>query len=183
MNRRESSEILFEIKKDYPRFEKDEFIEGAKIDIKNLYYAFCKNEWELNKVNCTNELKNKIKNNSDSYRINKNYDTVSIQYIELCDYIQEKENTIKLYVSAIFYDDVDNNEIKENDNSDKYFNDVWVVSYKDSGQQADLKCNNCGATMEKDENNNLLKCSYCRTQEYYNFKVTNWKIYDIEIVK
>lgn len=184
MERRESGEVLLEIKRDYPRFDKESFIEGAKTDIRNLYYALCNDETDMKKINVTKELKDRIMSDKEAYRINKDFDTITIQYIDLCNYVVEKnKNIIKVYASMTFYDDIDNNEIQKVDDSDKFFNDAWIVSYENCDENIDLKCDNCGATMEKDEENNLLKCNYCRTSEYYNFKISNWKIRNIEVFK
>ncbi len=177
MGIRDEKDILNEIKLYDPYFEDNKFLEAVKYEVKKIYITLCEgNENEYNNCNCTQNVINKLLENKEEFRISKDMDSISVQYANLHDYIA---GFIQVYLSIYFYDKTSNNE--ENiDNSDKYYNDIWIVSYKKESLEDVLKCTTCGATMKKDELNNILECPYCNNKRYYNFKIGNWRIEDIE---
>ncbi len=182
MERNDPVKILGEIRMTNPDFSKDAFIENSKSDLINLYKYACNGNLKDIELSYSKQLIKKVTENPDLYRISKNFDVMNILYINLNDYKENTAKYIQLYVSVYFFDDVDNNIIK-NDDIDKFWNDIWLVTYKREDNDEILKCSNCGATMEKDEENNLLKCEYCRTEKYFNFGTQDWILDDVEVVK
>ena len=180
--RRESNEILKDIKVYNPWFKKEDMLEFVKWDITNLYNLI-KNSSEG--INCREEVLEKIIKDKKRFRITNDIDHISVQYVELYDYIRkDNKDYIKIYVSAYFYDNVDNNIIMDLMN-DKYFNDIWIVTYMNNQVEIneDCKCNACGATMKHDNRQNILKCEYCGNTEYFTRDNGNWELVDIEVRK
>ena len=181
MERKDEIEILRKIMLSNSYFNKDLFLEKAKNDINRLYIYACKGNLDCKECNCYKEVQDKLLKNPLKYKIGKDVDVISIQYIGLHDYIENTEKYIQVYVSIYFYDKVYNNEIQRY-NKDKYYNDIWIVTHKKDEDKNALKCDNCGATMQKYEENDLLECAYCKAKKHFNFKVGNWKIQDIEVM-
>ena len=179
MKRKEEYEVLRDIKSVNPYFDKEKFLEGVKQEIYRLYTEICNIEQEeyINN-NCSKNVIKKIFENKEKYRINKDIDSISIQYAGLHDYVA---GYVQVYLSIYFYDKTSNNEINI-DNKNKYYNDIWIVSLENENSKSEFKCSQCGATMNKDKENNILVCPYCSSKEYHNFNVTNWKIHDIEVI-
>ncbi len=169
--------IINEIKLSDPYFEEDKFLEAVKYEVKKIYITLCEeNKEEYNNCNCSPNVIKKLTENKEEYRISKDIDTISVQYASLHDYVA---GFIQVYLSVYFYDKASNNEINI-EGGNKYYNDIWIVSYKKESLEDVLKCTTCGATMNKDEINNVLECPYCKNKKYYNFKFGNWKIEDIK---
>ena len=176
----DSTDILFKVKSEIPKFDEEEFFEYAKCIIPKLYSSL-KNETEID-IKCSAELAEKLKNNKDIYRIKKEIDYISIQHTKLVDCIK-KEDTIyiKVSMSIYFKDDVSNNFMNFNDR-DRFWNDIWVVTYKKdlAYKNIDPKCNNCGAIMKYNNIDEVLKCDYCG-----NIMICgdsqNWEMLDIEV--
>ena len=178
MQRKDEIEVLKNIKLSNPYFEKDTFLEAVKYEISNIYNTLCKESVEeYNNLNCYDSLIKKILSNKEQYRINKDIDTISIQYVGLHDYIG---GCIQVYLSVYFYDKTSNNEIKIESSSNKYYNDIWIASYKKETEEDLFKCNNCGAIMKKSEISDILECPYCKNKKH--IKKDNWKLYDIDVV-
>lgn len=185
--RRDSIEVLYEIKCEIPGFSKDEFIDYTKIVVTNLYNEL-KNNCEI-RTKCSKELEKKIKSNLKKYRITKDMDYITIQYADLCDCIKkEDELYIQVYLSVYFFDNVKNNAIT-NEERNKYWNDIWIITLKKHEVKENKKsfkglnggnCPNCGAVMKYKSFRNTFECEYCSTIEY-NYSIKDWKIVDIEV--
>lgn len=174
------TDIIFKIKSEIPKFNKQDFIEYVKWTVPQLYSSV-KNEKEVN-IKCSSELVEKLRNNKMLYRIKKEIDYISIQYTELVDCAKEEENLyVKVYMSIYFKDDVSNNIINIDDR-DRFWNDIWIVTYKKdlSYKNIDAKCNNCGAIMNYNNIDEILKCEYCGNIKVCNDS-QNWEIVDIEV--
>ena len=184
IQRRDSTEVLFEIKYIMPEFNKKEFIEYAKWTITNLYNDLKKeNKLEIT-GNCELKLIDKLLSEKEKYRITSDIDHISVQYIEIIDFIKDKNRkTLKLYTSVYFYDNEKNNEkIKH---GEKYWNDIWVVDFDldpKSTNSINNNCPNCGATMIYDKFKEKYKCNYCNTiiNSHNN---AYWKLSNIEKVE
>ncbi len=86
---------------------------------------------------------------------------------------------IKVYALVFFFDDADNNMNNE-DKFDKYWNDIWVVTYEGNGNKKIMnKCPACGADMEYNISKKMFTCNYCRNSVYYS--QINWKMVDVEV--
>ena len=174
------TDIIFKIKSEIPKFKKEDFMEYAKWTVPQLYSSL-KNEKEID-IKCSNELVETLIKNKTLYRIKKEIDYISIQYTELIDFKKEENNIyVKVYMSIYFKDDVSNNIINIDDR-DRFWNDIWIVTYKKdlSYKDIDAKCNNCGAIMEYNSIDEILKCDYCGNIKICNDS-QNWKIVDIEV--
>lgn len=174
------TDIFFKIKSEIPRFNKEDFIEYAKWTVPQLYSSV-KNEKEID-IKCSKELLERLINNKNTYRIKKEMDYISIQYTELIDCIKQDDNLyVKVYMSVYFKDDVSNNLINI-DNIDRFWNDIWVVTYKKSLEykNIDSRCNNCGAIMRYNNIDEILKCDYCGNIMICNDS-KNWEMIDIEV--
>ena len=113
-----ANEILLKIKNDFPGFNKDEILEFTKESVLNLYNEL-KNENTKN-LNYEKNLIDKLIKEKNKFRISKDIDHISIQYVELFDYIkQENKNYIKVYCSIYFYDNTQNN-LYGNNTKNKY---------------------------------------------------------------
>lgn len=96
----------------------------------------------------------------------------------------ENENFyIKVYSSVFFYDDVSNNEnVDSNNNFDKYWNDIWQVTFKgDFGKDLITTCPFCKSPMQYNHSKNMYTCENCKNSIYYS-KIS-WKIADIQVNK
>lgn len=178
--KREITEIILDIRSVIPGFNKEELLQYTKWAIPKLYNSL-KNEEEL-EVKCKPELINKLNKESIKYRINKNMDHISVQYIELFDNIRkDNEMYIQVYLSIYFYDDVENN-IGSNLVNDRYWNDIWIVTYKESINTGikNSNCINCGAIMEYNQLKDTFECKYCGNIVNNNSD-SKWEIVDIEL--
>lgn len=178
--RKEETEIFFEIKKDVPEFDREELLEYTKWGIPQLYNAL-KNKQE---IQCKEELKNKLLKEKNKFKINENMDHINIQYMKLFDYIKkDNEAYIQIYASVYFFDNVKNNKEYNFVEKNKYWNDIWIITYKqkkESKLKNSNKCNNCGAIMKYDNIKKIVECEYCGNIVYDNFYL-NWEIEDIEL--
>lgn len=180
MKRREVTEVIFEIRNEIPGFNKEELLEYTEWAIQKLYNSL-KNEEEI-EVKCKPELINKLNEEKVKYRINKSMDRISVQYVELFDNIKKNnEMYIQVYLSIYFYDDVDNN-IENNSVNDKYWNDIWIVTFRESLKlnKKNSNCANCNAVMEYNQARNTFECEYCGNI-IHNNSDSKWEIVDIEL--
>ena len=174
------TDIVFKIKSEVPRFDREDFIEYTKWTLPKLY-SIVKNEKEID-IECSKELIDKLRDNKEEYRIKKEIDYISIQYTELVDFDKDDDNVyVKVYMSIYFKDDVSNNAINI-DNRDRFWNDIWIVTYKKSllYKNIDPICSNCGAIMKYNNIDGILKCDYCSNIMICNDN-QNWEMIDIEV--
>lgn len=220
IKRRDITEVLLEIKKEMPLFDKNQIIEYTKWAIPILYESIKYGDTKNLKINCKSNLIKKLSKMKYEYRITDDIDRVSVHYAELFDFIKtENEAFVKLYISVYFYDNVTNNKPDEkeenNDLKDegkmirfkldknrnlvykyeisakkpdnKYWNDIWIVTYGKRSKLTNIKsanCSNCGAIMKYDETRNVLECEHCKNIVYGNLDNTDeWEIVDIDIGK
>lgn len=179
--KRELEEIILDIRNEIPGFNKEELIEYTECAIPALYNSL-KNEEKI-KVKCNPKLVNKLNKEKAKYRINKNIDKISVQYIELFDSIKkDNEIYIQLYLSIYFCDNTRNN-LNYDSVNDRYWNDIWIVTYKESAKRDKINsnCSNCGAIMKYNQAKDIFKCEYCGNIIHNNYE-SNWEIDDIEIV-
>ena len=182
MNIYEKEESILRIKEEIPNFNEQELLEYTKIVIPNIHTFASHEKWDRVKRYCSDELIGKIQNNKEVYRISNNMDIVRVGYARVEGFsIEESKLLLKVYSSVFFYDDVDNND--DNDgNFDKYWNDIWVVTYEGKENIANMnKCQNCGASMDYNTSKHMFTCNYCRNSLYYS--QINWKIVDVNVNK
>lgn len=136
-----ANEILLKIKNDFPGFNKDEILEFTKESVLNLYNEL-KNENTKN-LNYEKNLIDKLIKEKNKFRISKNIDHISVQYVELFDYIkQENKNYIKIYCSIYFYDNTENN-LYGNRTNNRYWNDIWIITFTNGKQENKNSCSKC----------------------------------------
>lgn len=136
-----ANEILLKIKNDFPGFNKDEILEFTKESILNLYNEL-KNE-NLKDLNYEKNLIDKLIKEKNKFRISEDIDHISVQYVELFDYIkQENKNYIKIYCSIYFYDNTQNN-LYGNHTNNKYWNDIWIITLANGKQENKNSCSKC----------------------------------------
>ena len=178
----EREKVLNNIKTEIPNFKEQELIEYTKNAIPNVHrFLSQEREEKLNKY-CSIELIKKMQSNPEIYRISKNIDNVRVGFagIEGYDYSEGKIK-IRIDTSIFFYDDVDNN-INNQESFDKYWNDIWIITYELNDIKENInKCPSCGASMEYINSKNMFTCNYCRNSIYYS--QINWKIIDVEVKK
>ncbi len=176
----EKEEAIMRIKSEIPNFSEQELIEYTKIAIQNVHTFLCKGKLDKTKKYCSQELLKKFEQNKELYRISENVDTIRVGYARLEGYINEDNKVyVKVYASVFFYDDVDNNNDSE-DAYDKYWNDIWVVTFEVKGDNSIMnKCPACGANMEYNIAKHMFTCGYCRNSIYYS--QINWKMVDIDV--
>ena len=106
---------------------------------------------------------------------------MNIQYTQLYDFIKkDNEIYIQVYASVYFYDNTNNNFYFD-DAKDKYWNDIWIITYKETGDVGNnCNCTNCGAVMEYNKFKDLFECQYCGNV-VDNRLNKNWEIVDIEL--
>ena len=172
--------LLLQIKGDVPNFEEQEILEFSKIIIPNIHFFFCNERREKLKKYCSDNLIEKVLKNKELYRITKDIDNTRVGYARLEEYINDEGKCyIKVYASVFFYDEAANNE-NNSDSYDKYWNDIWVITYEGNfNKQIMNKCPTCGATMEYNKAKQMFTCNYCRNSLYYS--QINWRIVDIEV--
>ena len=172
--------ILLKIRKIFPTFDEEELLEYTKAIIPNVsYFLNYENKMKLKRY-CSDEFISKALENKDIYRISKDIDSARVEYARLKEIIEKEDKLyIKVYASVFFYDDVDNNT-NSIDGYDKYWNDIWIITYEaNSTDNISSKCPNCGAQMDYNVSNHMFTCNYCRNSLYYS-KI-NWKIIDITV--
>ena len=182
--RRDIPELIYDIKCEIPGFSKEELIDYTKIIALNLHKEL-KNNSDI-KVKCGKELKEKLKNNLQIYRATKDVDRMNIQYAELYDcFRKDGQLYIQVYLSVLFYDQViNNNEVEEL--RDKYWNDIWIVTFKKDrilNNVSRANCPNCGAKLIFNAMRNIYKCEYCDTSVYNYRNVIEWELEDIIVKK
>ena len=181
--RRDSVEVLYEIKNQMPEFNKEDFLDYAKWTIVSIFNSLKKDSKSEIKGNYDPKLIEKLVLNKDKYRIKKDIDDISVQYLELMDFIKEgNKKSIKLYASIYFYDNSKNNYNCPQDN-EKYWNDIWIITFdldENTINSINNKCPNCGANMLYDKQKEIYKCKYCNNIINSNNN-SYWKISNIEI--
>ena len=136
-----ANEILLKIKNDFPGFNKDEILEFTKESVLNLYNEL-KNE-NFKDLNYEKNLIDKIIKEKNKFRISKDIDHISVQYVELFDYIkQENKNYIKIYCSIYFYDNTENN-LYGNHTNNTYWNDIWIITLTNGKPEYRNCCSKC----------------------------------------
>lgn len=180
--KKELTELLFDIKKEIPYFNKEELLEYTKYAIPNIYNILKNEQTQEIKIKCDKKIIEKMLQNKTKYRISKYMDHISIQYVDLYDYIKkDNEMFMQIYISIYFYDNAQNNKGCKYI-EDKYWNDGWIVTYKNTTKQENYNCTNCGAIMEYNKTEDIFECKYCGNKSYNQFN-TSWEIVDIEIEK
>lgn len=181
--KKDVTEIILDIKNKNPFFEREEILDYTKFTIPILYNDLKKGNIEKIKIRCKEEVIYKILQKRTRYRITKDMDHISIQYAELFDYIEENgEMYVKVYLSIHFFDNVKNNTTGDK-MVDGYWNDIWIITYKNLEKNYDInacKCENCGAMMKYSLIKKILECKYCGNKLYYRPNM-NWEIVDIEV--
>lgn len=181
IQRRELTEILFEIQSEMPYFSREKLLEYLKWAVPKLYDSL-KNS-QTSKIKCSLSLLDKINKEKNKYRIDSNIDFIKIHYAEIYNYIKDmNDNYIQVYLSVYFYDDVKNNTNLNYEN-DKYWNDIWIVTLKEDSinkKTNNSNCINCGAPMKYNQIRDVFECEYCRNI-VYNTANANWEIIDIDV--
>lgn len=174
----EINKILFGIKNDIPEFNKEEFLEYTKWSIIDLYNKL-KDEQQSN-LNYPKDLISNLIQEKNKFRITKDIDHISIQYTELFDYIKkDNKKYIKIYCSIYFYDNAENNSSLQYTN-DKFWNDIWIVTFSDTNNTNNSNCSNCGADFKYNKFKQIYECEYCGNTTY-NTISGNWELIDIEL--
>ena len=183
--KKDEMEIDLEIRKVFIDFDKEKFLTQTKWVIPILYNELKDGNENNVRVKCDKELINKLSQKKEKYRIIKEMDHLSVQYANLYDYIKmDNEVFLKVYTSVYFYDNVRNNAHGE-DSKDKYWNDIWIITYKNVVENKTgnkYNCENCGATMKYNKNMEFFECDYCSTI-VYNSQGMNWEMVDIEVME
>ena len=182
MNTFEKKQLINRIQTEIVGFNKDELIDYTKISLLNIYRFLC--EEKIDKVSkyCSENLINKMITNKDDYRISKNIDTISVCHASIIEF-ENINNKVQLKVCAsiFFYFYVSNN-IDNTEMYDKYWNDIWIITYELNNIGKILnKCPCCGSFMEYNQLKHMFMCNYCRNNIYYS--QIKWKITDIEVEK
>ena len=178
--RKEVAEILWNLGREIPGFKSEDLLQYTEWAIPKLYNSL-KNKERL-EVKCTSELINKLNEQSLKYRITENMDHISVQFVELFDNIKkDNEIYIQVYVSIYFYDKVKNN-IDDESKNDKYWNDIWIVTYREGieSKRNNSNCANCGAIMKYNQMSNIFECEYCGNIIHDKFN-SKREIIDIEL--
>ena len=174
--------LLLDIKKEIPDFNENEIIEYTQYIIPNMHYFFSNEQKDKLKKYCSEDLIKRIFEQKEKYRISKNFDRVNVQFAKIDSFVNDENNLyLKVYASVFFYDKIANNVFKE-DITDKYWNDIWIITFKEKnkiGINNQTKCPNCGAPMEYDPTKKEFNCNYCRN--HMVITEMNWEIIDIEI--
>ena len=178
MDTYEKNKLLAEIWAEMPNFDEDQLLEYTKIVIPNIHKFLSQENLSKASKYCSQKLIEKILSNKNTYRISKNMDNVVVQYARLDGYSTINNKLyIKMYTSVFFYDDVDNN-INNEEGFDKYWNDIWIITYElNDNPKAISTCSSCGATMEYNRYKHLFTCNYCKNSVHYS--QTNWEMVDI----
>ena len=176
----EKEKVLMEIRAEIPRFNEEELAEYTKTVLPDIHRFLCQGKSDKITKYCSEELIQKMILNKEVYKISENMDNVRVQHARI-DGFSNSDNRIriKMYASVFFFDDVDNN-INNEESYDKYWNDIWIVTYElDEDIEITNKCPSCGAPMEYNSFKHMFTCNYCRNSVYDS--EINWKIVDIEV--
>ena len=179
-----NADLLQEIKADFPGFDKEEILDYTKFVIPNMHFFLKQGKNEQLKKYCTEEILNKILNNKEIFRISPDIDTARVGYARIQGYKNENEEIyIKVYTSIFFYDDIENNEIiDEKYNFDKYWNDIWEITFEGNfGKDIITTCPFCKSQMKYNHSKHMYTCENCKDSLYYS--QIKWKIADIEVNK
>ena len=179
--RRDTNEILYDIKCELQGFNKEEFIDYTKLIIINLHNELRKNN-DI-KIKCSDELKEKIKKNLNTYRATEEIDMINIQFADLHDCIRKDgELYVQVYLSVCFYDCVNNNDPKGV--RDNWWNDIWIVTLRKDkvlNNEDKSNCDNCGGKNILNVMENTYKCDYCGTATYNYRSIIEWELVDISV--
>lgn len=182
--RKEIRKIISDIKRNIPEFDEEELDEYTRYIIPFVYEEIRKGNHEELKSKFENEFAlRKMVGLKGKYRITDSIDNMNIQNVRLYDYINENgANYIKVSVSIYFYDDVGNN-IDIDLSGDKYWNDIWIITYVDNGAivKKNSNCHNCGAVMKYDRVTKMFNCEYCGNTIESMRTIREWKIVDVEV--
>ena len=175
-----SRELANKIFNDNNENSEDNLIEYVKWALQTMYNDFVENEENLAQVKCSKELVEKIKNNSDLFRIHKNIDRMYVNFADICNYDNTKEiPEIKIKTSIVFYDNTENNENVDMED-ERMWNDNWIVTLINDASTENSTCAKCGANMDFDIENDMLNCKYCGNK-VFNATRNKWRIMDIEV--
>ena len=182
MNMYEKKQLINRIQTEIAGFNQYELIDYTKISLLNIYRFLCEEKLEKVSKYCSEKLINKMIANKDEYRISKNIDTISVCHASIIEFDKIKNKAyLKIRASIFFYDDVSNN-IDNTEFFDKYWNDIWIITYELNNNGNILnKCPCCGSFMEYNKLKHMFICNYCRNNIYYS--QIKWKIVDIEVKK
>ena len=179
--RRDITEILYDIKSELQSFNKEEFIDYAKLIVVNLHNEF--KETHNIKAKCSSELIEKMKKNLNLYRATEDIDLMNIQYAELYDCIRKDDELyVQVYLSVCFYDCATNNDPKGV--KDKWWNDIWIVTLRKDrvlNNEDKSNCDNCGGKTTFNAMKNIYKCDYCGTATYNYRSIIEWELVDISV--
>lgn len=180
LNNKEREDLFLQIKRDFPNFEEQELLEFSRIIIPNIHFFFSHERNEKLSKYCSKQLIQKVLQDRVKYRITRDIDNTRVGYARIQEYIKENNKCyIKVYTSVFFYDEAANN-IENSDSYDKYWNDIWTITYKGNfDKEITNKCPTCGASMEYNHSKHMFTCNYCRNSLYYS--QINWQIVDIEV--
>ena len=176
----ENNNLVYQIKSDFPNFDEQELLEYTQFVVPNIHHFFSYEKNVNFKKYCSDELIEKILEHKNLFRISTNIDSTRVGYARIQEYSnQNNKFYIKVYSSVFFYDDVDNN-VNSHDPYDKYWNDIWVITYEgNTGNEFINKCPYCGASMEYNRSKHMFTCNYCRNSLYYS--QIHWRLVDIEV--
>lgn len=179
-----NQDLSHKIREDFSGFNDEELLNYTKLITSNIHFNLSTGRKEQLKKYCTDEVIKKILENKEIYRITPDIDTARVEYARIDDYKNENnEIYITVYASVFFYDNISNNKIiDEERNYDKYWNDIWSITFKgDFGKDTMIKCPFCSNQLQYDYEKNMYTCEECKDSIYYS-KI-NWKIIDIEVNK
>ena len=182
-NSKDIVEIINGIKNIIPEFDNEKMITYAKWCITNLYNSIKNNE--NIKINCNEDLINKLKISKPKFKIKNDIDHLSIQYLDLYDY-EVKDNFIyiKVYASVYFYDNQKNNGTNSN-GEEKYWNDIWVATFKENLNfitKSNSSCSHCGSLMKYNPIRDIYECDYCGNMIHNNYNAF-LELLDIDILE
>ena len=177
----EHHNALIDIKREFPDFDEQEFLNYVNNVIPNIHYFISNDKIERAEKYCSKELIQKMLEQKEKYRISKKMDNINIQYIRITGFqLNNNRIYLKVYASVYFYDEATNN-LDNKDLTDKFWNDIWTITVTPNtkiGGVENAKCPKCGATMIYDYHHQF-HCEYCRNNLY----ITNvdYIVTDIEV--
>lgn len=177
-------DIGYELRRNNPGFDINEFTQGLKLSITQLYKVAKRTIQGEEKYRYNEKIIKKMIENSDKFRLNFENDRAFVQYVGVRDYKVEEENyetTQYIQVSAVvnIYDDVDEENNRLSHDEMRCWCDRWIlVLKKDSNSNGALNCENCGATMSYNPKENMLSCDYCRNRKFF---IDKWQFIDIDV--
>ena len=175
----EHEKALIEIKKEIVDFDEEDLLRFTKNAIVNIHYFFSHEKYNQLKNYCSEELIKKILDDKKKYRIDINMDNIRVGFAKIRDVYKKDDFFIKVHTSVFFYDDARNNNAMGS-TSDKYWNDIWTITYKrKKDEEITNKCPNCGSLMEYNIGSKTFLCDYCRNTFMKEQMI--WEIYDISV--